>query len=86
MPTSTTGPAHGAHGWGYRDVLPFFKRSERYEGGASEYHGGDGELGVSDLRNDHPYCAAWLEAGARPATRSTADFNGAAPTASAPTS
>ena len=38
-------------------MLPFFKRSERYEGGASEYHGASGELGVSDLRNDHPYCA-----------------------------
>jgi choline dehydrogenase len=36
-------------------VLPYFKRSERYEGGASEFHGGEGELGVSDLRNDHPY-------------------------------
>ena len=31
---------HGARGWSYRDVLPFFKRSERYEGGESEYHGG----------------------------------------------
>ena len=38
-PTSTTGRRDGATGWSYRDVLPFFKRSERYEGGASEYHG-----------------------------------------------
>ena len=45
-------------------VLPFFKRSEAYEGGESEYHGAAGELGVSDLRNDHPYCEAWLAAGA----------------------
>ena len=32
--------ALGARGWSYRDVLPFFKRSERYDGGATEYHGG----------------------------------------------
>ena len=68
---------HGAAGWGYRDVLPFFKRSERYEGGESEYHGAGGELGVSDLRNDHPYCEAWLAAGAEAGCRATADFNGA---------
>jgi choline dehydrogenase len=68
---------HGARGWGYRDVLPFFKRSERYEGGANEYHGGTGELGVSDLRNDHPYCEAWLAAGAEAGYPRNADFNGA---------
>ena len=44
----------GAKGWSYREVLPFFRRSERYEGGANEYHGVAGELGVSNLRNDHP--------------------------------
>ena len=68
---------HGARGWSYREVLPFFRRSEAYEGGASEYHGGDGELGVSDLRNDHPYCEAWLAAGAEAGHPATADFNGA---------
>jgi choline dehydrogenase len=67
----------GAAGWSYREVLPWFKRSERYAGGASEYHGADGELCVSDLRNDHPYCAAWLEAGAQAGFARTGDFNGA---------
>ncbi|TEA79750.1 GMC family oxidoreductase [Allopusillimonas ginsengisoli] len=67
----------GAYGWRYRDVLPYFKRSERYEGGESEYHGGSGELGVSNLRNDHPYCEAWLNAGAQAGFASTGDFNGA---------
>src|SRR6185312_5865801 len=55
--------AAGATGWDYRSVLTVFKRSERYEGGENAYHGGHGELGVSELRNDHPYCGAWLEAG-----------------------
>ncbi|MEO5734966.1 MAG: GMC family oxidoreductase N-terminal domain-containing protein [Rubrivivax sp.] len=68
---------HGASGWRYRDLLPFFKRSEAYEGGASEYHGASGELGVSDLRNDHPYCEAWLAAGAEAGYPLTDDFNGA---------
>jgi len=69
--------ALGAKGWGYDDVLPFFKRSERYEGGANAFHGGSGELGVSDLRNDHPYCEAWLDAAAQAGHARTDDFNGA---------
>jgi len=54
----------GAAGWGYRDVLPYFKRYERYERGETEYHGAAGEFGVSDLKNDDPSCRAWLDAGA----------------------
>lgn len=68
--------ASGAHGWSYREVLPFFKRSERYEGGESEFHGGGGELGVSDLRNNHPYCEAWLDAAQQAGHPRTEDFNG----------
>ena len=67
----------GADGWSYREVLPFFKKSECYAGGASDYHGGQGELNVSDLRNDHPYCAAWLAAGQEAGFPSSPDFNGA---------
>ncbi|MDA7416388.1 GMC family oxidoreductase N-terminal domain-containing protein [Xenophilus arseniciresistens] len=67
----------GAPGWGYRDVLPFFRKSERYAGGESDYHGTTGELCVSDLRNDHPYCTAWLEAGAQAGFATSDDFNGA---------
>lgn len=70
---------HGARGWSYRELTPFFKRSEAYEGGASEYHGATGELGVSDLRNHHPYCEAWLAAGAEAGHALTDDFNGAQP-------
>jgi choline dehydrogenase len=69
--------ANGAKGWSYREVLPYFKKSERYEGGASEYHGGDGELDVSHLRNDHPYCQAWLQAGLEAGFQHNPDFNGA---------
>ena len=69
--------AGGAHGWSYKEVLPYFKKSERYEGGTSEYHGGDGELNVSELRNDHPYCQAWLQAGLEAGFPRSNDFNGA---------
>ncbi len=67
----------GAQGWSYRELLPWFKRSERYEGGESEFHGAGGELGVSDLRNDHPYCQAWLDAAVQAGHPRTDDFNGA---------
>ena len=67
----------GATGWGYRDVLPFFRKSEKYAGAPSDYHGVSGELAVSDLRNDHPYCRAWLQAGQEAGFAATADFNGA---------
>lgn len=68
--------ALGATGWGYREVLPWFKKSERFDGGAGEYHGDGGELGVSELRNDHPYCNAWIEAGVQAGHGRNADFNG----------
>ena len=67
----------GAQGWGYRDVLPYFRKSECYAGGESEYHGASGELCVSDLRNEHPYCDAWIEAGVQAGFGRNPDFNGA---------
>lgn len=69
--------AVGATGWDAASVLPWFKKSERYAGGPSDFHGASGELGVSDLRNDHPYCAAWLAAGAEAGYPASDDFNGA---------
>ncbi len=65
----------GATGWDYGSVLPYFKRSERYEGGESAYHGAAGELGVSNLKNDHPYCAAWVQAGQQFGLPFNPDFN-----------
>ena len=67
----------GADGWNYREVLPYFKRLETYEGGESAYHGGNGELGVANLRNDHPYCAAWVAAAQQFGLPYNPDFNGA---------
>ncbi|MEO5692726.1 MAG: GMC family oxidoreductase N-terminal domain-containing protein [Usitatibacter sp.] len=69
--------AAGATGWGYRAVLPLFKRYERFEGGPGEYHGATGEFGVSRLRNDHPYCEAWVAAGTEAGLPRNNDFNAA---------
>ena len=66
----------GAKGWSYREVLPYFRRYERYRGGESQYHGGFGEFDVSDLRNDNPASAAWVEAGAEFGLPRNPDFNG----------
>ncbi len=67
----------GATGWGYREVLPSFKRYEAYEGGETEYRGASGELGVSDLRNDHRYCEAWIDAAGQLGLPRNRDFNAA---------
>jgi choline dehydrogenase len=67
----------GADGWSYRDVLPYFRRYERYRGGESQFHGGLGEFEVSDLRNDNPASRAWVEAGAQFGLPRNPDFNGA---------
>jgi choline dehydrogenase len=69
--------AAGAHGWSYRELLPSFKRHERFEGGESEWHGAAGEFGVSRLRNDHAYCNAWVQAAMQLGLPFNDDFNGA---------
>lgn len=67
----------GATGWCYRDVLPFFRRSEDNERGESEYHGVGGPLRVSDPRSVHPLLAAFTEAAKQAGIPATPDFNGA---------
>jgi choline dehydrogenase len=66
----------GAKGWGARDVLPHFKRIERYSGAPSQLRGALGEVDVSDLRNDHPCCRAWVEAAVQYGLPRNSDFNG----------
>ncbi len=53
----------GCDGWGYADVLPYFKRLESYEGGADAYRGGDGPLHVRRPSVTNPIVAAFLKAG-----------------------
>ncbi len=66
----------GLAGWGYADVLPYFKRSEGYEGGADSWHGGEGPLRVSRAASPNPIYKASIEAGRQAGYPLTDDFNG----------
>jgi choline dehydrogenase len=54
--------AAGCKGWSYRDVLPFFKKSECHEDGASEFHGDKGPLKVTHQRGTSPVSDAFIDA------------------------
>ena len=69
----------GCEGWSFESVLPYFKRSERWEGGADEYRGQDGLVETARGRFDHPLYDAFLEAGLSRGYRLTEDYNGAQP-------
>src|SRR5207249_5182784 len=64
-------------GWTYDELLPYHKRSEDNERGASEYHGTGGPLSVSDGRSNNPMCTAFVEAAVQAGYAANDDFNGA---------
>ena len=66
----------GLTGWGYADVLPYFKRSESLEGGGDACHGGEGPLHVSKAPSTNPIYTASIEAGGEAGYPLTNDFNG----------
>ena len=52
----------GNDGWGWDDVLPYFRKSETYQHGACETHGGDGPMHVTDISlGAHPLCERFIE-------------------------
>jgi choline dehydrogenase-like flavoprotein len=67
----------GCEGWGYRDVLPYFRRSEDQERGESEWHGVGGPQSVSDFSDRHPLSSAMLEACVEAGIPRSDDINGA---------
>jgi choline dehydrogenase len=67
----------GCEGWGYDDLLPYFKRAEDNERGASEYHGVGGPLAVSDGRSRNAIAEAFLRACDEDGLQRKEDFNGA---------
>ena len=69
--------ASGLPGWAYADVLPYFRRQERWEGGADAYRGGDGPLTIETSRYQDPLVDAYLEAGREAGHPATPDYNGA---------
>ncbi len=67
----------GASRWSFEELLPHFKELENYNGGDDYFRGRDGELSVSNLRNDNPACAAWVQAAQEYGLPFNPDFNGA---------
>ncbi|MGO9851734.1 MAG: choline dehydrogenase [Steroidobacteraceae bacterium] len=68
--------SEGAAGWGYADVLPYFRRAESHAGGGDEYRGADGPLATRRGLLTNPLHAAWLEAGRQAGYPFTPDVNG----------
>jgi choline dehydrogenase len=70
----------GNPGWGWQDVLPYFRKLEDHAWGASEYHGAGGPVHVHDpSATVHPLCKTFLTACAEAGIAITRDFNGARP-------
>ncbi|WP_199155302.1 GMC family oxidoreductase [Chromobacterium sp. ASV23] len=69
--------AAGNPGWGYADVLPYFKKLERHPGGETRWRGGSGAIGLTPLKPfAHPICADYLAACDELGLPRSDDFNG----------
>jgi choline dehydrogenase len=66
----------GARGWGYANVLPYFKRAEGRAEGGNAYRGGDGPLSTSYGSLKNPLHQAWLGAAQEAGYGLTEDYNG----------
>ena len=69
--------ALGNPGWGWDEVLPYFKRAERNEDFHDALHGADGPLNVARPRTDNPLQQVFLEAARQAQFPLVDDFNGA---------
>lgn len=66
----------GCTGWGYDDVLPYFRKSENNMRGSNEFHGGGGPLQVADPSYTAPMSGDFVQACQQNQIRFTGDFNG----------
>ncbi|MEH2313170.1 MAG: GMC family oxidoreductase N-terminal domain-containing protein [Nostoc sp.] len=66
----------GNPGWSYQEVLPYFKKSEHQQRGASEFHGVDGELSVTDLISPAVVSQRFVDACVSMGYDYNPDFNG----------
>ncbi len=69
--------AMGAADWSYDAVLPYFRRQERWEGGANMYRGGDGPLSVQTCGYQDPLLGAYADAAKSAGHDWSDDYNGA---------
>jgi len=70
----------GNEGWSYKDVLPYFRKSEKFANGASAYHGVEGPLDVRYQPTPSPAALAFIDAAAEMGFKGSSptwDFNGA---------
>ena len=68
----------GNSGWGYSDVLPYFKRCEQKIGEGDElYRGRNGNLKITDLDWRHPLCDAFIKGANSLGIPTNTDYNGA---------
>ncbi|HLG88506.1 MAG TPA: GMC family oxidoreductase N-terminal domain-containing protein [Alphaproteobacteria bacterium] len=67
----------GNRGWGYDDVLPYFRRTEQRLGGDARYRGQNGDFKVTDLDWRHPVCEAFLAGVVSMGIPRNPDYNGA---------
>lgn len=70
--------AQGNHGWGWRDVLPYYRKLEDHALGESALHGAGGPVHVSDISRDaHPLTHEYVKAGQEAGLPFNPDLNGA---------
>jgi choline dehydrogenase len=70
--------ALGNAGWSYRDVLPYFRRAEDYDGPDSEYHARTGPMHVTEISAQaHPLCRFFVDTCVALGYPRSSDFNGA---------
>ncbi|MBF9057762.1 glucose-methanol-choline oxidoreductase [Rhodobacterales bacterium HKCCSP123] len=74
----------GCEGWDWESVRPWFLASERFEGGAGPFHGGDGPLQVRSQAHPLPITGAFLDACETAQIGRTEDFNGDRPEGAGP--
>lgn len=68
---------YGAEGWGYDDVLPYFRKAEGNTRLRNSFHGNDGPLHVEDRRYTHELSHAFVASAVADGLKETDDFNGA---------
>ncbi|WP_199249149.1 GMC family oxidoreductase [[Phormidium] sp. ETS-05] len=69
----------GNHGWGYFDLLPYFKAAQHQERGASEFHNIGGPLNVADLQCINPITRAFVAAATEAGLTAVEDLNSPEP-------
>jgi choline dehydrogenase-like flavoprotein len=69
--------AGGAAGWSWREVLPYFRKLEAFDGGGDQYRGGNGPQHVSRLRVRHEMTDVFIQGAVQAGHAQIEDYNGA---------